>query len=44
MDCKELKYVVAIQLEDSKRLQELEPNAGTEACILLAKQALKLTR
>lgn len=28
-------------LEDSKRLQELEPNAGTEARIWLAKGALE---
>ena len=41
MDSQELKHVIALMLEDSKRLQELEPNAGTEARILLAKQALK---
>lgn len=41
MDSKELKHVIALLLEDSKRLQELEPNAGTEARVLLAKQALK---
>ncbi|HCI6317568.1 TPA: hypothetical protein NPO62_003086 [Klebsiella quasipneumoniae subsp. similipneumoniae] len=40
MDSQELKHVIALLLEDSKRLQELEPNAGTEARILLAKQAL----
>ncbi len=41
MDSQELKHVIALLLEDSKRLQELEPNAGTEARVLLAKQALK---
>ncbi|HBQ4111607.1 TPA: hypothetical protein MFM44_003377 [Klebsiella pneumoniae] len=41
MDNQELKHVIALLLEDSKRLQELEPNVGTEARILLAKQALK---
>ncbi|HGB5010599.1 TPA: hypothetical protein ACIVL5_003577 [Salmonella enterica subsp. diarizonae serovar 61:r:-] len=37
----ELKHVIALLLEDAKRLQQLEPNAGTEARVLLAKQALK---
>lgn len=41
MDKNELKRVIALLLEDSKRVQELEPNTGTEARILLAKQALK---
>ena len=41
MDSQELRYVVALLLEDAKRVQELEPNAGTDARILLAKQALK---
>ena len=41
MDSKELMYVIALLLEDSKRLQELEPNAGTEARIWLAKGALE---
>lgn len=41
MDCNELKHVIALLLEDSKRLQELEPNAGTEARIWIAKQALE---
>lgn len=27
----ELKHVIALLLEDSKRLQALEPNSGTEA-------------
>ena len=40
MDEKEFKYVIALLLEDVKRLQELEPNAGTEARIWLAKNAL----
>ncbi|MDV0653215.1 hypothetical protein RZP13_27955, partial [Klebsiella quasipneumoniae subsp. similipneumoniae] len=38
MDSKELMHVIALLLEDSKRLQELEPNAGTEARIWLAKE------
>ncbi|HBZ0056358.1 hypothetical protein LB478_15055 [Klebsiella pneumoniae] len=41
MDSKELMHVIALLLEDSKRLQELEPNAGTEARIWLAKVALE---
>ncbi|WP_242925085.1 hypothetical protein [Klebsiella variicola] len=41
MDSNELKHVIALLLEDSKRLQELEPNAGTEARIWLAKGALE---
>lgn len=31
----ELKHVIALLLEDAKRRQELEPNAGTEARIWL---------
>ena len=41
MDNIELKHVIALLLEDSKRLQEIEPNAGTEARIWMAKQALE---
>lgn len=41
MDSNELKHVIALLLEDSKRLQEIEPNAGTEAHIWMAKQALE---
>jgi len=41
MDSKELMHVIALLLEDLKRLQELEPNAGTEARIWLAKGALE---
>ncbi|WP_287790897.1 hypothetical protein [Atlantibacter sp.] len=41
MDSKELKHVIALLLEDSKRLQEIEPNAGTEARIWLAKESLE---
>lgn len=41
MDCNELKHVIALLLEDSKRLQELDPNAGTEARIWMAKEALE---
>lgn len=36
----EFKHVIALLLEDVKRLLELEPNAGTEARIWLAKNAL----
>ncbi len=32
----ELKHVIALLLEDAKRLQQVEPNAGTEARIWLA--------
>lgn len=41
MDSKELKHVIALLLEDLKRLQEIAPNAGTEARIWLAKGALE---
>ncbi len=41
MDKTEFKYVIALLLEDARRLQQIEPNAGTEVRILLAKQALK---
>ncbi|EOF9215826.1 hypothetical protein ACVN78_23425 [Escherichia coli] len=40
MDEKEFKNVIVLLLEDVKRLQELEPNAGTEARIWLANNAL----
>lgn len=40
MDKNELKDIIALLLEDAKRIQQLEPNAGTEARILLAKKAL----
>lgn len=40
MDEREFKHVIALLLEDAKRLVELEPNAGTEARIWLAKNAL----
>ncbi|MEG5297591.1 hypothetical protein UXN83_02015 [Enterobacter roggenkampii] len=40
MSKKELKNVIALLMEDAKRLHELEPNAGTEASIWIAKQAL----
>ncbi|EMO4273022.1 hypothetical protein RJV83_005422 [Klebsiella variicola] len=40
MDEREFKHVIALLLEDVKRLQELAPNAGTEARIWLAKNAL----
>jgi|GEM_PF-3884268 hypothetical protein len=36
----ELKHVIALLLEDAKRLQQIEPNAGTEARIWLAMQTL----
>ena len=44
MNEQNLKHVIALLLEDAKRLQQIEPNAGTEARILLAKQALKTCR
>ncbi|EJC0772785.1 hypothetical protein MX107_000701 [Escherichia coli] len=37
----ELKHVIALLLEDAKRLQQLEPNAGTEARIWIAKRAIQ---
>lgn len=37
----ELRHVIALLLEDAKRLQQLEPNAGTEARIWVAKNALE---
>lgn len=37
----ELRHVIALLLEDAKRLQQLEPNAGTEARIWIAKNALE---
>lgn len=40
MEEKELKHVIALLLEDAKRLQALEPNAGTEARIWLALNTL----
>lgn len=40
MDEKEFKNVIALLLEDVMRLQELKPNAGTEARIWLAKKTL----
>lgn len=36
-----LKHVIALLLEDAKRLQQLEPNAGTEARIWIAMKSLK---
>ncbi|MBB7555380.1 hypothetical protein HEM37_012745 [Escherichia coli] len=40
----ELKHVIALLLEDAKRLQQLEPNAGTEARIWLALNAIESGR
>ncbi|WP_376744520.1 hypothetical protein [Sodalis praecaptivus] len=40
MSNEELKHVIALLLEDAKRLQKIEPNAGTEARIWIAKEAL----
>ncbi|EJH1759593.1 TPA: hypothetical protein J1184_002634 [Escherichia coli] len=37
----ELKHVIALLLEDAKRLQQLEPNAGTEARIRIAKKVME---
>ncbi|EPD2704507.1 hypothetical protein ACR80H_004813 [Escherichia coli] len=36
-----LKHVIALLLKDAKRLQQLEPNAGTEARIWIAIESLK---
>ncbi|HAI0669292.1 TPA: hypothetical protein HIO38_004984 [Escherichia coli] len=36
-----MKHVIALLLEDAKRLQQLEPNAGTEAHIWIAIESLK---
>jgi hypothetical protein len=41
MSEQELKHVIALLLEDAKRLQQVEPNAGTEARIWFAKNALE---
>ena len=37
----ELKHVIALLLEDAKRLQQIEPNAGTNARIAQANEALE---
>lgn len=44
MDKTELKHVIALLLEDAKRLQQVEPNAGTEARIWLANKTLNSFR
>ncbi|EPY9439470.1 hypothetical protein ACXH02_005125, partial [Escherichia coli] len=36
-----LKHIIALLLEGAKRLQQLEPNAGTEARIWIAMKSLK---
>lgn len=41
MEENELRHVIAILLEDAKRLQEISPNAGTEARIWIGKLALE---
>ncbi|WP_170975525.1 hypothetical protein [Martelella alba] len=41
MSEKELRRVIALLLEDAKRLQQIEPNAGTDARIWIAKMALE---
>lgn len=40
MNNKELKHVIALLPEDAKHLQKIEPNAGTEAHIWIAKEVL----
>lgn len=40
MNNEELKHVIALLLEDAKRLQQVEPNAGTAARIEEAKAVL----
>lgn len=37
----ELKHAIALLLEDAKRIQQIEPNAGTESRILLAQMLLQ---
>lgn len=37
----ELKHIIALLLEDAKRLQQIEPNAGTEARIWVGRNALQ---
>lgn len=37
----ELRHVIALLLEDAKRLQQVEPNAGTAARIAQANEALE---
>jgi len=37
----ELRHVIALLLEDAKHLQQVQPNAGTEARIWIAKNALE---
>ncbi|EMQ0960768.1 hypothetical protein RY975_000327 [Citrobacter braakii] len=41
MDANELKHIIALLLEDAKRVQQLEPNSGTESRIQLAQTELK---
>ncbi|WP_410706423.1 hypothetical protein [Citrobacter braakii] len=41
MDANELKHIIALLLEDAKRVQRLEPNSGTESHIQLAQTVLK---
>lgn len=38
-----LKHVIALLPEDARRVQQLEPNAGTEARIWIATEALSET-
>jgi len=40
MEEKEIKHMIALLLEDAKRLQEIEPNSGTAARIQLARDSL----
>ncbi len=39
MNEQDLKHVIALLLEDAKRLQQIEPNAGTEARIWSAENS-----
>ncbi|EBC6126013.1 hypothetical protein C5D91_24650 [Salmonella enterica] len=41
MNEQDLKHVIALLLEDAKRLQQIEPNAGTEARIRSGEIALE---
>lgn len=40
MDAIKLKHVIALLLEDASEIQQIKPNAGTEARIWLAKEVL----
>ncbi|SUQ39302.1 Uncharacterised protein [Yersinia kristensenii] len=39
MDSNELKHVITLLLENVERLQQIEPNAGTEAPHLVSQES-----